>query len=109
MASDPDDIAGLLAKESPSLRQDRPAPAGVVLIGYRNTDENERKIARLLSAKGIPFHIARPEPGWKGQNIRLEVTVGRGRNVEAEALLSAAARAGVIDPVEGYKDLLSRF
>jgi len=103
------DIPALLAKNGPSLRQDRPASDGVVLIGYRNTDENDGNIDKLLSAQGIPFHIARPDPGWKGQNIRLELTVQRKDRLEAEALLSAAARAGVFEQVEGFRDLLTRF
>ena len=102
------DIARLLAYRGPSLRQEEPMEDGVTLLAYRNTDENERNASTLLSSQGIPFRIERPEPGWKGQNVRLEVTVPRNRSREAQAVLSAGVRAGVMEEVQGFKDLLSR-
>lgn len=102
------DIPKLLAYEGPSLRQEGPMADGFILLAYRNTDENERNVSTLLSSQSIPFHIERPKPGWKGRPIRMEVTVPRDRRREAEAVLSAGSRAGVIDVVEGLNDLLSR-
>jgi hypothetical protein len=102
------DIPRLLEYKGPSLRQKKPMEGGVILLDYRNSDENERNVSTLLSSKSIPFHIERPEPGWKGRSIRMEVTVPRERSREAEAVLSAGARAGAIEVVEGFNDLLSR-
>ena len=102
------DIPRLLEYKGPSLRQKEPMEGGVILLDYRNTDENEGNVSTLLSSQGIPFHIERPEPGWKGQNIRMQVTVPQERSREAEAVLSAGAQAGAIEVVVGFKDLLSR-
>ena len=102
------DIGRLLTYDGPSLQQQQPIADGFVLLGYRNTDQNERNISILLSAQGIPFRIERPKPGWKGRNIRLEVTLPRARRDQALALLSAGVRAGKIEEIEGFRDLLSR-
>jgi hypothetical protein len=101
------DINELLQYSGPSLREQEPMGDGVMLLDYRSTDENERKIAILLSSQGIPFHIERPRQGWKGQ-IHLIVTVPRGLVQQAEAVLGAAARVSAIDVVEGLDGPRSR-
>ena len=93
------DIKQLLEYSGPSLEEPAPMPDGVMLVDYRSTDENARKIARLLSAVGIPFHLDRPRQGWRGR-VRLIVTVPRSMVQQAEDLLTAAANASEIDLVK---------
>jgi hypothetical protein len=73
---------------------------GIMLLDYRSTDDNERKISVLLSARSIPFHIERRGGGWKGPAIGMIVTVPAERHLEANAILRAAADAAVLDIVE---------
>jgi hypothetical protein len=98
----PYDIAELLRYTGPSLQQEKPIEDGVMLLDYRSTDENARKIATLLSSQGIPFDIERPRQGWRGQ-IRLIVTVPRNLLQKSEAVLNAATRVSAIDIVEGLR------
>lgn len=100
-------ITELLQYSGPSLKEQKPMEDGVMLLDYRSTDENARKIATLLSSQSISFHIERPRQGWKGQ-IRLIVTVPRRLVQQAEAVLGAAARVSAIDVVEGLDGLRSR-
>jgi hypothetical protein len=92
------DIKQLLAYSGPSLEEPAPMADGVMLVDYLNTEENARKIATLLSATGIPFHLDRLRQGWKGR-VRLIVTVPRSMVQQAEDLLTAAANVSEIDLV----------
>ena len=85
----------------PSTRQDRPGDSWIAITDYRNTDENERQIDRLLSAARIPFHFIRVHKGWSQRTDVMDVIVPPDRAVEAEALLSAAADAGELERASG--------
>ncbi|MGH2397100.1 MAG: hypothetical protein ACRDFW_08950 [bacterium] len=101
-------ILELLEYSGPSSRQSQAVEDGVALIDYRDTDENERNISKLLSSQGIPFHIERPTGLVRRKEVRMAVTVPRDRLQQAEQLLSSAAEASVLEIVEGTQDLLSR-
>jgi hypothetical protein len=90
----------------PSTRRDRPNDSWVAIVDYRNSDENEQVIAALLSAEGIPFSVDRERRGWKQSGVRMDVTVPPDALPRADALLSAAARASLLDRVEGTRDLI---
>jgi hypothetical protein len=99
------DVVRLLEYSGPSSRQQDPSADGVVLLDYRNTDENERNISILLSSQGIRFHIERPKYGWTGTRIRMLVTVPSSECQRAEAILAAAVKASVVDVVENTEGL----
>jgi hypothetical protein len=101
-------IGSLLAFGGASTRRREPIEDSVVLIDYRNTAMNERRIDALLSSQGIPFHIEPPgEPGMNEES-RLALLVPRERHEEAAALLSLAAGESALEVVEGTGDLLQR-
>ena len=102
------DITRLLQYAGPSLRQQEPIADGVSLLDYRNSDENERNISILLSSQGIPFNIERPKLGWTGTQIRMVVTIPKSQTRQAEAILTAATQAKVVEIVEGTEGLYSR-
>jgi hypothetical protein len=94
------DIDGMLAYTGPSFRRAEPISPGIMLLDYRNTDDNERKISILLSARSIPFHIERRGGGWTRPAISVIVTVPAELHLEANAILRAAADASVLEIVE---------
>ncbi len=94
------DIRQLLQYSGPSFQEEKPIEDGVMLLDYRSTDENARKIATLLSSQDIPFNLERPKQGWKGR-VHLVVTVPRNLVHRAEAVLEAASSASEIDVVGG--------
>jgi hypothetical protein len=94
------DISELLRYSGPSLKQEKPIEGGVMLLDYRSTDDNARRIAILLSSQGIPFNIERPRQGWKGQ-VHLIVRVPRNLVQRAEDVLGAAAKVSAIEVVDG--------
>ena len=102
------DVARLIEYAGPSFRQTGTISDGIDLLDYRNTDENEGHISALLSALGIPFKIERPRYGWTGTRVRLVLTVPKSRYKEVEALLTAAAKASLVNVVEGNEGLYSR-
>jgi hypothetical protein len=102
-----DAIRRLLAYDGPSLRQET-IEKGLTIADYRNSAENERNIARLLSSKGIPFHLERPQAGFPGRQIRIYLTVPEDRYEETNAILNAAVKAGALEILEGTEDLISR-
>jgi hypothetical protein len=85
----------------PSTRQDRPGDSWIAITDYRNTDENDGQIDRLLSAEGIPFHVIRVHKAWSQRTDVMDVIVPPDRAAQAETLLSAAADAGEIERVSG--------
>jgi hypothetical protein len=101
------DITQLLKYNGPSFRRQDTITEGVSLLDYRNTDENEQHISILLSSQSIPFHIERPKYGWTGTQIRMIVTVPRSQCRRAESILAAAAKASILDAVEGTEGLYS--
>jgi hypothetical protein len=100
-------IGRLLAYDGPSLRQER-IEKGLTIADYRNSDENERNITRLLSSRGIPFHLERPQSGLPGRQIRMYLTIPEDLYGETKTILEAAVSAGVLEIVEGTNDLISR-
>ena len=98
----------MLAYAGPSFRQTEPIAEGLALFGYRNTDDNERKISTLLSSQSIPFHMERRGHGWTGAPVRMIVTVVVEHHLEADAILRAAADASVLEIVEGTEGLRYR-
>lgn len=72
----------------------------IALIGYRDSDENERRISALLSSEAIPFTIWRYE-GHAVARPRMTVVVHPDRHEEAFAILRAAATAKEIEIFEG--------
>ncbi|PXX69503.1 hypothetical protein SAMN05660489_02903 [Pseudomonas sp. LAMO17WK12:I10] len=102
----PYDLVKLLQYRGPSLRREQLLPDDISILDYRNSDENERLISTLLSAKGIPFHLDRPsQKGWSQSRQRLSVSVPRQFLDSAQALLTAATQAGAIEVVEGLQGL----
>ncbi|QQZ39392.1 hypothetical protein IF690_15080 [Pseudomonas sp. SK3(2021)] len=100
------DVVKLLQYRGPSLRREQLLPDDISLLDYRNSDQNERHISTLLSAQGIPFHLDRPsQKGWSQSRLRLSVSVPRQFLDSAQALLTAAAKAGAIETVEGLQGL----
>jgi len=61
---------------------------------------------RLLSARGVPFHLERPTGHWSGTRERLIVTVPPDREQEAQALLAAASDAGLLERADGANGLV---
>lgn len=102
-----DAIERLLTYDGPSLRQER-IEKGLIIADYRNSDENERNITKLLSSQGVPFHLERPQSGLPGREIRMYLTIPEDRYEEAKAILEAAVSAGVVEIIEGTEDLISR-
>ena len=92
-----------MSSGGPSTRQDRPGDSWIAITDYRNTDENERQIDRLLSAERIPFHFIRIDKGWSQRTDIMDVIVPPDRAAQAETLLSAAADAGEIERASGTR------
>jgi hypothetical protein len=90
-----------MSNDGPSTRQDRPGDSWIAITDYRNTDENERQIDRLLSAAQVPFHFIRVHKGWSQRTDVMDVIVPPDRAAQAEAVLSAAADAGVLERASG--------
>jgi len=99
------DVVKLLQYRGPSLRREQLLPSDVSILDYRNSDQNERHISTLLSSQGIPFHLDRPQKGWSQSKLRLSVSVPREFLDSAQALLTAATKAGAIEVVEGLQGL----
>lgn len=99
------DVGKLLQYRGPSQRREQLLPSDVSILDYRNSDQNERNIATLLSSQGIPFHLDRPQKGWSQSKLRLSVSVPLPFLAVAQALLAAAAKAGAVEPVEGLQGL----
>jgi hypothetical protein len=99
-------IAELLKYSGPTLQRQEPLEDGIALIGYRNTDANARNIPILLSAQGIEFNMKRPGQGWEPK-VRMTIVVLRSQYKDALALLQAAAKAKVVETIEGDEGLIS--
>jgi hypothetical protein len=102
------DIAELLQFRGPILRLPELTEEAVSILDYRNTEENERNISKLLSSQNIPFAIERPTHGWSGSDLRMTVTVPRSLCFKAEAILSAGVAASALEIVEGMDGLRIR-
>lgn len=101
------EMEALLAFTGTSTRLRQPVEDGVVLIDFRDTDENERRIDALLSSQGIPFHLERAAYELH-KRIRLDLTLPRENYAEAAELLKRAVEFSLLDTVAGISDLLSR-
>jgi hypothetical protein len=99
-------IAELLTYSGPTLQRQEPIEDGIALVGYRNTDANGRNIPILLSAQGIVFNMERPTQGW-GPKVRMTIVVPQSQYHDALALLQAAAKANVVETIEGDEGLIS--
>jgi hypothetical protein len=108
MSIDEREIRHLLAYAGRSFRQEQPVADGIALFDYRNTDDNDRKISTLLSSQSIPFHIERRGQGWTGPRVRMVVTVPVEHHRQADDMLRAAAKASILEIVEGTEGLIYR-
>jgi hypothetical protein len=101
------DIPLLLTYDGPTSRQEEPLPGGIALIGYRDTDENERNIDLILSSQRLPFNLERNKQLQRDANFRMTVVVPESQLSDALAILAAATDAGAVEAVEGTKGLIS--
>ena len=103
------DISRLLDYRGPGFRQQESPENNVILADYRNSDRNEQHISTLLSSKGIPFYIERPQVGLPGTQILMFVSVPRVRQQQTLAVLNAAVKAGFVEIVKGAEGLSSHY
>jgi hypothetical protein len=102
-----DDIDSLLKYTGPSLLQPHPIPGGVDLFNFRNSENNERNVPILLSARGISFTIQHWGPTWDRSQTRMIVTVTSSRVDEAIHILNAAAKVGAVEIVPGTEEIIA--
>ncbi len=101
------DIAHLLRYKGPSHRQQEPFEDGVFMVELRDTDENERKVERLLSARSIPFYLERSQQIYAEPKARMTLNVPMHRYEETAAIITRASQESQIDVVEGTDGLVS--
>lgn len=101
------DIARLLTFEGASTRQSSPLEDGISLADLRDTDENERRVERLLSAEGIPFFLERSREPCPGVNARITINVEKSHYRDTAAILILASQQGELEVVEGLDGLVS--
>ncbi len=77
------------------------------MIELRDTDENERKVERLLSARGIPFYLERNQQIYAGFKARMTLNVPIDRYEETAAIITLASHESEIEVVEGANGLTS--
>lgn len=99
------------AAGAPSSTRLGVAPAdGIAILDVANTPANEERVDRVLSAAGVPFHLAPlPPSGWSKVSIRFALTVARADVPRVESLLKAETDAGRLTVVAGTRDLIGRF
>ena len=101
------DITRLLHYNGSSYRQQEPFEDGVFMVELRDTDENERKVERLLSASSIPFYLERSQQVYAGPKARMTLNVPMDRYEETAAVIKLASQESEIEVVEGTDGLVS--
>lgn len=94
-----ENVRALLDYDGPSLRRMDGAeiPNGRDIVGWANTDKNDEAVDKLLSARGIPFHIDRRTSWGFYPKLGMWVRVSEQDEPEATRLLTTAAEMGLIE------------
>jgi hypothetical protein len=98
------------AAAAPSTRLTAPPADGIAILDLANTPANEVRVVGVLSAAGIPFHLApQPPTGWATESVRYALTVSRADLSRVESLLKSEIDAGRLTVVQGTSDLIGRY